>query len=152
MCPRAQRLGPALRSFVLEWEVVWWGQCCVFGVKEGCPATLHCLFTLFSGPACWVKRERAREAQHTHTHTVHSVSSVLLSNRKHCWLHKGPLHQSSYRMWQPLQQPLTATFHFVPPWPEILTSALSANRFSAFVFVAQKKSKLCIANTITSLF
>ena len=60
----------------------------------------------------------------THTRT-HRVSSVLLWNRKHSWLHKGPLHQSSYRMWQPLESRSLSVFSFVPS---------SSAHFSPFFF------------------
>lgn len=96
---------------------------------------LFIYFTLC--PACWVEKDpRLRQlwlsdeglnTHQTHTHTrSHSVSSVLLWNRKHSWLHKGPFHQSSYMIWQPLElsvlsvvpsfffSPCPST-HFIPP-------------------------------------
>lgn len=133
VCQSARCLRPVLCAFVLIWRGVWWGHCFVLGVKEGGPMTPPCLFTLFLCSACWVKeRNEAQEAvaqwwgtPQLHTCT-HRVSSVLLWNRKHSWLHKGPFHQSSYRIWQPLQSLLL-------PVPSVIPSFSLPSSFPVFL-------------------
>lgn len=92
-----------------------------YGGERGLPhdPAMFIYFILCS--ACWVKkRSKAQEAMarwwgtpQLHTCT-HRVSSVLLWNRKHSWLHKGPFHQSSYRIWQPLQSLSLPVLSVVP--------------------------------------
>lgn len=104
-----------------------------FGGERGRPhdPSMFIYFILCS--ACWVKeRSEAQEAvaqwwgtPQLHTCT-HRVSSVLLWNRKHSWLHKGPFHQSSYRTWQPLQS-------LSLPVPSVVPSFSLPNSFPVFL-------------------
>lgn len=104
-----------------------------FGGERGRPHDPSMFIYLILCSACWVKeRSEAQEAvaqwwgtPQLHTCT-HRVSSVLLWNRKHSWLHKGPFHQSSYRTWQPLQS-------LSLPVPSVVPSFSLPNSFPVFL-------------------
>lgn len=127
---RALRLCSGMRGCLMGALFCFWGE-------RGLPHDPALFIYFILGPACWVKRElRLRELwlsdeglsnythvnTHTHMHT-HRVSSVLLWNRKHSWLHKGPFHQCSYRMWQPLESLSLSVFSFVPSFSPLPISA-----------------------------
>lgn len=104
-----------------------------FGGERGLPRDPAVFIYFILGSACWVKeRSRAQEAvaqwwgtPQLHTCT-HRVSSVLLWNRKHSWLHKGPFHQSSYRIWQPLRS-------LSLPVPSVVPTFSLPNSFPVFL-------------------